>query len=304
MIYHFLLISLSILLLLPGCTSKQEKKHRLTIVATTGIIADGLRAMLDSNVQIISLMGPGVDPHLYKAGAGDLDKLSSADIIVHNGLHLEGKMADVLQKMKANHTVIALSDGISQDKLRPFNQGTDAWDPHIWFDISLWRSALHYAAGKIAQRDSGGKELWKKSSQEYLLSLDSLHGWVQSTIATIPAERRILITAHDAFGYFGRAYNIQVIGLQGISTVSEYSVKDVLALSNLIIDRGVRAIFVESSVPRRSIEAVVENVKAQGGNVHIGGQLYSDALGNANTPEGTYIGMVSANVRVIAQSLR
>jgi len=253
---------------------------------------------------VVALMGPGVDPHLYKATQGDLKKLTSADIIFYNGLHLEGKLGEVLEKLSRTKTVIAISADIPHSLLRevPGFQGTH--DPHIWFDVSLWKEAVKKIRAALIDFDDSNADHFTASADNYLLQLDSLHNAVQSSILEIPEAQRVMITAHDAFGYFGDAYSIEVRGLQGISTVSEFGLRDVTNLVDFIIDRKIKAIFVETSVSERSIEAVVQGCQQKGWQVKIGGSLYSDAMGAAGTKAGTYIGMVDANVTTIVNALK
>lgn len=268
------------------------------------MIQDAVAEVAGDRADVIALMGPGVDPHLYKATQGDLQKLTDADIVFYNGLHLEGKMGEVLEKLGRTKPVIAVSAGIPDSLLRtvPGFQGTH--DPHIWFDVKLWEHAVTAISNFLNQYDSAHASEYSHRSTLYKAKLDSLHGAVKQTLQQIPEQQRVLITAHDAFGYFGDAYNVHVRGLQGISTVSEFGLKDVTDLVNFIIDRKIKAIFVETSVSKRSIEAVVEGCRQKNWNVVIGGSLYSDAMGPAETPEGTYIGMVHANVKTIVDALK
>jgi manganese/zinc/iron transport system substrate-binding protein len=296
------------LFFLAGCTSNQGKpvdgKGKLRIVTTTGMIKDAVENVAGDQVEVIALMGPGVDPHLYKATQGDLQKLTDADVVFYNGLHLEGKMGEVLEKLGKTKPVIAVASGIPDSLLRtvPGFQGTH--DPHIWFDVKLWEYPVHTISDFLQQHDTAQAKNYSERSQRYILQLDSLHEQVKQAVQQVPEAQRVLITAHDAFGYFGDAYHIHVRGLQGISTVSEFGLKDVTELVNFIISRKIKAIFIETSVSHKSIEAVVEGCREKNWNVKIGGSLYSDAMGPAGTPEGRYIGMVSANVRTIVEALK
>lgn len=300
------LILLSITLYLAGCGSKDTAAthDKLVIVTTTGMIKDAIEHVAGNHAEVIALMGPGVDPHLYKATQGDVEKLTNADIVFYNGLHLEGKMGEVLEKLGRSKPVIAVASDIPDNLLRavPGFQGTH--DPHIWFDVKLWENAVRTVCRVLQKQDTANAAFYAVQRDAYIKQLDSLHEAVKVKIAGIPQQQRVLITAHDAFGYFGDAYNIEVKGLQGISTMSEFGVKDVTDLVNFIITRKIKAIFVETSVSQKSIEAVVEGCREKGWDVKIGGSLYSDAMGNAGTPEGTYIGMVSANVKTISEALK
>lgn len=282
---------------------RTEDGGRLRVVCTTGMIADAAANVGGDRVAVTALMGEGVDPHLYKASTGDMQRLSTADLILYNGLHLEGRMADQFERLAKKRPTAAVTDTIDEERLRTL-PGTDAHDPHVWFDVSLWMKAVERMRDALIQVDAAGKEAYTKNAAEYLARLDELHTETRERIAGIPRESRVLITAHDAFGYFGRAYDIEVMGLQGISTESEPSLKDVNVLVDRIVERKVKAVFVESSVAPKNIEALVEGCRARGHEVRIGGQLFSDAMGRAGTPEGTYIGMVRHNVRTIVEALK
>lgn len=284
--------------------SYRDPGRKIKIVTTTGMIADAAKNIVGDRGEVIALMGPGVDPHLYKATHGDLQRLTEADVIFYNGLHLEGKMGEIFDKLGRSKSVIAVAEDIPEDLLRavPGFQGTH--DPHIWFDVRLWQHAVKSVAAFLQKYDSANGQEYHDRSSRYLQQLDSLHQTVITTIEEIPPPQRVLITAHDAFGYFGDAYKVEVRGLQGISTMSEFGLRDVTNLVNFIITREVKAIFVETSVSQRSIEAVVEGCRKKNWNVKIGGSLYSDAMGEEESPEGTYIGMVSANVKTIVDALK
>ncbi len=297
------------LLLLTGCGAEGENGDRgegekVVIVTTTGMLADAAENIAGDRAEVIGLMGPGVDPHLYKASQNDLKLLTDADIILYNGLHLEGKMADVLGKLAARKPVIAIGELLDTSSLRRPPEFEGAFDPHIWFDVALWRSGIARLVDTLAVIDEANAGVYRQRGGAYLARLDSLDRWVREHIASIPEAFRLLVTAHDAFGYFGRAYGMEVHGLQGISTVSEFGLADRTAMVDLIVGRKVKAVFVESSVPRRNIEALVEGVTSKGHDVKIGGELFSDAMGPDGTPEGTYIGMVTANVNTIVEALK
>ena len=293
-----------------GCTNstgvKNADSNQLYIVATTGMLGDAVRNVVGNRAKVESLMGPGVDPHLYKATQSDLEKLNNADVIVYNGLFLEGKMEDILEKLGRTKKAIALGDRLDKSKVIRSSAGSGNWnfDPHIWFDVSLWTEAVGIIASMMKEFDPGNASLYDENLRGYSLELTALHHWVKNEIATIPQEQRVLITSHDAFSYFGRAYEIEVHGLQGVSTASDYGLQDVTALVNLIVDRKVKSVFIETSVASRSLQAVVEGCKNLGYPVKIGGTLFSDAMGEAGTPEGTYIGMVKANVTSIVNALK
>ena len=301
----FLIFILAIIACSCGSTgSEQQGKSKLKIVCTTGMIGDALKNIVGDSAEVVSLMGPGVDPHLYKATQGDLGKLSEADVIFYNGLHLEGKMGEIFEKMGKRKKTVAFAEGIQPGKLRVMDAVTQSHDPHIWFDVSLWAEAVAYAGEQMQKIDPAKAAYYKSNTDVYLQKLTDLHGRVKTAIAEIPASQRVLVTSHDAFGYFGRAYDMEVQGLQGISTTAEFGVRDVSNLVKFIIEKKIKAIFVETSVSQKSIEAVLEGCRQQGHNVVIGGKLYSDAMGEAGTPEGTYIGMVEANVAIVVKALK
>lgn len=281
-----------------------DRSGPLQIVCTTGMIGDAISRIAGDRAEVVRLMGAGVDPHVYKATQGDLRRLTEADVVFYNGLHLEGKMGEILEKVGRLKPVIALGDSLPPDQLINSTDYPGAYDPHVWFDVSLWHHVVGIAGRTLAQLDTAYAEQYLANTHTFQDTLDQLHTYVREQISQIPAQQRILITAHDAFEYFGRAYDIEVRGLQGISTVSEFGLKDISDLVQLITDRNIKAIFVESSVPRKSLEAVVEGCAQRGHDTRIGGTLYSDAMGEAGTPAGTYPGMVRANVRTIVNALR
>ena len=279
-----------------GYRSAQGKPY---ILATTGMVADMVQHIVGDSAVVEALMQPGVDPHLYKASQGDLRKILDADYLFYNGVHLEGKLAGILDKQKRVKPVVAVGDGLSG--LIKVNETTH--DPHIWFDVSLWKSATANAVQQLVVLDSSNAEYYRANARHYMNELDSLDRWVHARINTIPPTKRVLITAHDAFNYFGRAYGVEVRGLQGISTVSEFGLRDVSGLVDYIVAKGIPAVFVETSVSDRALKAVLTGVHQRGGTVRIGGNLFSDAMGAAGTPEGTYIGMVKYNVNTIVDAL-
>lgn len=273
-------------------------------VATTGMIADAVRAVGGSLVDVVGLMGPGVDPHLYKASQGDVRRLASADIIFYNGLSLEGRIADILVRMARQKPTIAVSEYIPEELLMEPEVFAGHYDPHIWFDVSLWKMAVERIRDGLIEVDPANEPVYRQNAAAYLGELDELDAYVRQRITEIPEGNRVLVTAHDAFGYFGRAYGIEVVGLQGISTDTEVGLRDIQDLVTFLSERKIKAVFVESSVPRRSLEAVVQGAASRGHTVVIGGELYSDALGEHGTPQGTYIGMMRHNIDTIVASLR
>lgn len=279
---------------------------KLRITATTGMIADAARQVGGDYVEVTGLMGAGIDPHLYKASQGDVRKLDHADIIFYNGLHLEGKMGEIFEKLESKKPVVAVASNLKEAQLLSDAAATGeaAHDPHIWFDVRLWMSAVEVIRDALAEKDPEHAEQYASNADAYLTEMEKLDAYARDQIASIPEERRILVTAHDAFGYFGKAYGLQVTGLQGMNTMSEYGSKDVSGLRDFLVDNGIKAVFIESSVSSKSIESVIEGAKKLGHEVVIGGELFSDAMGDAGTPEGTYLGMVKHNVDAIVEALK
>jgi manganese/zinc/iron transport system substrate-binding protein len=281
-----------------------ESDRPVRVVTTIGMIADAARAVAGPHAEVESLMQTGVDPHLYKASESDVRRLAEADLILYNGLHLEGKMADVLVKMARSRPVVAVSEEIPEELLREPPEFLGQYDPHIWFDVSLWRRTLDPIVRELSALAPAHEAEFRANADRYGAELDALDAWVEERAAELPPERRILVTAHDAFGYFGRRYGFEVVGLQGISTVSEAGLQDVERVVDLVVERRVPALFVESSVPRRAIEAVQAAARSRGHEVAIGGELYSDAMGPAGTEAGTYLGMVRHNVATVVDALK
>ena len=291
-----------------ACGQKDKQKEtnaegQINIVATIGMISDITQIIGGDHVKVTSLMGPGIDPHLYKASAGDVSRLSNADMIFYNGLHLEAKMSEVLERMSGNIKTLAVTDSIDRSVLLTPPEFEGAYDPHVWFDVTLWKKAVEIIRDTLVEADAGNSEDYQQNAKDYLTKLDELHEYVKTQAARVSPNQRVLVTAHDAFNYFGQAYGFGVRGLQGISTATEAGTADVQELAEFIAQARIPAIFVETSVSSRNIEAVQAAVKSRGFDVKIGGQLFSDAMGDPGTPEGTYIGMVRHNINTIVQSL-
>jgi len=287
-----------------GSNTNDSDKQGLNIVATTGMIADMVSVIGGDNVIVKGLMGPGVDPHLYKASAGDVALLSKADVIFYNGLHLEGKMTEIFEQMKSRGIeTVAVSHGVDRSDLLTPPEFKGNHDPHIWFDVTLWMNAVGPVRNILIEKDPKNAPVYNENADSYLAALSELNEYVKERANSLPEDKRVLITAHDAFNYFGRGYGFEVRGLQGISTASEAGTADVQGLAAIIVERRIPAVFVESSVPPRYIEAVQAAVKSKGFNVKIGGELFSDAMGNPGTPEGNYLGMVRHNINTIVDAL-
>lgn len=285
------------------CSSGQAQVP-LKVVATIGQITNAVEIIGGEHLKVEGLMGPGVDPHLYKASEHDVRKLAGADIIFYNGLFLEAKMADIFSRMQRSTKTVAVGEAVASESLLDSEQYTGHYDPHIWFDVRLWMQVIEKIRDELIVTDPSHREDYWASADAYLSELQKLHDYVTARAAELPEEKRVLVTAHDAFRYFGRAYGFKVIGLQGISTQSEAGTADVRELADFIAENKIKAIFIESSVPERNIRAVQQAVAARGWDVKIGGELFSDAMGDEGTFEGTYIGMVTHNIDTIIDALK
>ena len=282
-------------------TSNDPHSDRIQIVTTISQIGEPIEVIGGDRVDVESLMGPGVDPHLYKATQGDINTLQNADIILYNGLHLEGNMGEVFANMSANKTIVSLGESLDKEKFLMDEEG--AIDPHIWFDVDLWKEALDVAVEELKKFSPEDADYFEENKQKYFSKLDELKKEAVEKISSIPEEQRVLVTAHDAFGYFGRMNDIEVIGLQGLSTEDEVGLSDIGSTVQLLIEKKVPAVFVESSINQSSIRAVIDGASKEGLEVTLGGELFSDAMGAKGTEEGTYLGMYRHNVNTIYQAL-
>ena len=278
--------------------------YPIDIVATTGMVTDIVRQVAGEQGQVVGMMGSGVDPHLYKPTRRDIKLLAEADMVFYNGLMLEGRMGDTLTKVaRGGKPVYAVTEQLPETFLRSPPEFQGHWDPHVWMDVSAWSQCVEVVSDALGRFDPANAEVYRSRAAAYRKQLEALDAYVRRVIASIPEPQRVLITAHDAFGYFSRAYDIPVRSVQGISTESEAGIDDINRLVQFIVQRRIRAIFVESSVPRKNIEAVLEGAADRGWQVEIGGELYSDAMGPEGTYEGTYIGMIDHNATTIARAL-
>ncbi|WP_366249314.1 zinc ABC transporter substrate-binding protein [Terribacillus aidingensis] len=294
--------------LLAGCgasdSASGSEEKKLQVTTTIAQIADAADQIGGEHVDVESLMGPGIDPHLYKATQSDMQKLQDADVILYNGLHLEGQMLEVFENMQDKTPAVAIGEQINDSGLLTDTEDDSLSDPHIWFDIVLWKDAIGSITDTFIEKDPENKADYEKNEVAYLRELDELKTYAEEQIASIPEEQRVLITAHDAFQYFGEAYDMEVMGLQGLSTDSEFGLADIQRLVDKLTERKIGAVFVESSVSEKSINAVIDGAKEAGHEVKIGGELYSDAMGEEGTEEGTYIGMYRHNVDTIVEALK
>ncbi len=286
-----------------GCTARRIGSQPL-VVCTTGMVADLARHVGEPEVSVYALMGAGTDPHLYKPTEGDLQRLAKATLVLYNGLHLEGKMSLILERLSRVRPTVAVASAIPPERLRYPPEAEGKPDPHVWHDVSLWVYALQSATDALCEQFPQFESRFRARSDAYRQQLIALHRWCRAQIQLIPPPQRVLITSHDAFGYFGQAYGLEVRSLQGISTLSDYGLRDLRALIEFIGARRVKAIFAESSISPRALQAVIAGCRQRGHSVRLGGTLYSDALGPPDSDAATYIGMIRHNVRTILNALR
>lgn len=305
----YLILPTLLALLLSACGPRGQGGQgdgKLRVVATTGQIGDAVRFIGGDAVEASTLLGPGIDPHTYVATEGDLRIFQEADVIFYNGLHLEAQLERVLEQIgeRGATRVVAVGDAVDPARLLSWEPAAGfPHDPHIWNDVLLWKSAVEAIGDTLAEADAANAATYRANATSYLAQLDELDAYIKAEAAKIPAERRVLVTAHDAFGYFARAYGFEVEAVQGVSTAAEASTADIQALTAIVLERRVPAIFVESTISPRTIEAVQAAAQAAGHQVKLGGQLYSDALGAADGPAGTYIGMMRSNIDTMVAAL-
>ncbi|MEM9551949.1 MAG: zinc ABC transporter substrate-binding protein [Pseudomonadota bacterium] len=276
---------------------------RLSVVATTGMIADAARQVGGDLVEVRSLMGPGVDPHAYRQTRSDIVAMTRADVVLWHGLYLEAQMEDFFRDLSRNRKVVAVADALPKDLLLSHDEYDDKFDPHVWMVPEMWRLVVEEIARVFTELQPENTDTFAANTAAHLAEIDRLADYATNALDQVAQPARVLLTAHDAFGYFGAAYGFDVQGIQGISTESEAGLNRIGELVNMLVDRQIGAVFVESSVSDRNIRAVVEGAAARGHEVLIGGELFSDAMGADGTYEGTYMGMIDHNVTVIAGAL-
>ncbi len=290
-----------------GCDPKKQPGatagDKIRVVTTIGMITDVVKNVGGPRVEVTGMVEPGVDPHFYNPTPKDVQRLGSAHIIFYNGLYLEAKMGDILAKMSEDTPTVAVTDAVDRSLLLTPPEYDGLYDPHLWFDVKLWMQTVEKVRDALSEYDADNTALYRSNAEHYLTKLMELDEYVKSQVERVPSQQRVLVTAHDCFNYFGEAYGFEVRGLQGISTASEVSIADVQELATFIAERRISAMFVESSVSSRSLEAVKAAVKSKGFDVRIGGVLFTDAMGNEGTPEGTYIGMIRYNIDTIVHAL-
>lgn len=294
-----LFVLLVVFLLVISCGNKKEveKTEKIKVTTTINFFQDLVSVIGGDKVEVLGIMGEGEDPHLYNAKPQDLEKLSNADLIVYGGLHLEGKMVEIFEKLEKEKKVLNLSNFLDPNLIKNTSEGTH--DPHVWFDSRLWAQEAKAVYEKLSEIDEKNKDYYKENYEKYIIEIDKMTEYVQNKINEIPENQRKLITAHDAFQYFAAQYGLEVKAIQGISTDSETGTKNISDLAEYIVENKIKAIFIESSVPKKSIEALQEAVKAKGFNVEIGGELSSDSM-----EKPSYIESVKANADTISNALK
>ena len=305
-----MLIPLLLVGLAAGCSGDADSsaaglrgRYPIRAIATVGMVADIVRHVGGPHVEVTQIMGAGVDPHLYKTTRDDVELIMNGDIVFYSGLMLEGKMIDTLVRIGRRKPVYAVTEMIEPEFLLEPDDFAGHYDPHVWMDVSAWAKCVDAVAEALEEFDPPHAAEYQENAERYRKQLEELHEYGRRSIATIPKEQRVLITSHDAFNYFGRAYGLNVQGIQGISTESEAGLLRINELVDLLVDKNIKAVFVESSVPRKNVEAIAAGARARGQNVVIGGELFSDAMGEAGTYEGTYIGMLDHNITLTTRAL-
>lgn len=277
--------------------------RKVRVVATTNFVADLAEQIGGERADVEALMGPGVDPHLYKASAGDVETLSEADVIYYGGLELEGRMTDLFVELASERKTVPVTKDIPEEELTEPDQFDGKYDPHVWFDVDKWKIAATTVADTYKDLDPEHADEYDERLAAYQKELDELGAYVEKRVAEVPERSRVLVTSHDAFGYFGERYGFDVVAIQGVSTATEATTADIKRVAGIIADRDVKAVFVESSVPRQTIDSVLDAARERGHEAKVGGELFADAAGEKGTPEGTYIGMVRHNIDLIADNL-
>lgn len=303
----FLIVALTLALTVPVASAQDAagcEAPALRPLATIGMVADVVRNVGGSCVEVTQLMGPGVDPHLYRASEGDVLDLLDADIIFYSGLHLEARLAEIFDRMAESNIklAVAVADRVPEDR-RLNDPAYNQTDPHVWMDVELWAYTVDAIRDGLTALDPEHGDYYAANAGAYLDQLAELDAYVQEQVQRVPEQQRVLVTAHDAFQYFGHGYEIEVFAPQGINTASEAGVTDIRRTIELLVSRNIPAVFVESSVPPDIVEAIIAGAAAQGHQVRIGGELFSDAMGDEGTPEGTYIGMIRHNVDTVVSAL-
>lgn len=301
-LFPIVIVAPIIFLLFMYQNDHRADNDKLTVVCTTTMITDAVAYIGGDSVNVIGLMGPGVDPHLYRASARTVDQLSSADIIMYHGLHLEGKIADTLHALGTTKHTVAVTDALDRQQLIA-TEFAGMYDPHVWHDAALWIKVVRYIGDQLALYDPKYAQTYKNRADDYAYQIERVDNYIKQQCLQLSDDQRILVTAHDAFAYFGRAYGIEVVALQGMNTDAQISPKDVSELARFVIEKSVSTIFFESSIPHRTMEAVSQAVALHGRTVKFGEELLSDALGDVQTEQGNYCGMMLYNCDAIVRGL-
>ena len=299
----YLLSFLTISLLSCGGNSDYSDNKKIKVICTTGVIADAIQKILPPNFEVTSLMGPGVDPHTYKSKTSEIKTMMNADAIVYNGIHFETNLIDAITEIGKTGFVLSLGDIVPQERLRKTTEFGTNYDPHFWHDVNLFATSIELAGKQFSEKFINSKNQIDSATAAYTESLYELESYVQNEMAKIPDSSRVLITAHDAFGYFGRAFKIEVKGVQGISTASDISIRGITELTDFIVSRNIPSIFVENSVSQKNINSIKEGCKAKGLNLKIVGPLFSDGLGDVQSGAENYIKMIKKNTNTIVGGL-
>lgn len=302
-IRQFALAALMIVMALPLAATRVLAEAPLKVVATTGMIADAARQVGGDHVEVKGLMGPGVDPHAYRQTRSDIVAMTRADLVLWHGLYLEAQMEEFFHDLARKRNVVAVAEGLDKSLLRAHDDYDDKYDPHVWMTPVLWKEVVVQVQKALTETRPEAAEVFAANAAAHLAELDQLIAYGAGTLKEVPEEARVLITAHDAFGYFGKDYGFEVLGIQGISTQSEAGLNRIGELVDVLVERKITAVFVESSVSDRSMRALIEGAAAKGHKVTVGGELFSDAMGADGTYEGTYIGMLDHNITTIAAAL-
>lgn len=297
----FLVAAATIAMTLPATLAAAQ--DRLSVVATTGMIADAARNVGGELVDVQSLMGPGVDPHAYRQTRSDIVALANADLVLWNGLYLEAQMEEFLLELGRDQPVVAVAEAVPENLLLGSEDYEGRFDPHLWMNPNLWSRAVVAVRDALIDVHPEGAETFDANADAYLAQLNDLARYTTEVLSTVPVESRVVLSSHDAFNYFGNAYGFEVVGIQGISTESEAGLQRIAELVDLLVARDIGAVFVETSVSDRNIRALIEGAAAEGHEVIIGGELFSDAMGEPGTYEGTYVGMIDHNATTIATAL-
>jgi manganese/zinc/iron transport system substrate-binding protein len=309
---HFLiLVSLvmAVMLLVAGCGSDDDAADgqddgRYAVVATIGMIGDLVEQVAGDRADVETLMGAGVDPHLYKPGRSDIETLQASDVIFYNGLLLEGKLTDALIRAgSSGKQVVAVTQEIDEKFLLSPAEFEGLFDPHVWMDPAAWKLAVPVIRDALIERDGDGEATYTANAEAVTAKLAELDAYAEQVLTSVPEDQRVLVTAHDAFNYFGERFGYEVIGVQGLSTESEAGVQDIERIVDLLVDRNIGAVFIETTINPRNVEAIINGAADRGHTVVIGGELFSDAMGPSGTYEGTYVGMIDHNVTTIARAL-